>query len=94
VQLAGLSVLDRVPAIYQYPRFTAAGGLMSYGGDVAESYRVAGVYVGRILKGATPADLPVLQAVKVELVINLKTAKSLGLTFPLLLLGRADEVIE
>jgi putative tryptophan/tyrosine transport system substrate-binding protein len=93
-ELASMAVRHRVPAIYQYPQFTAAGGLMSYGGDVAESYRMAGVYVGRILKGEKPADLPVQEVTKVELIINLKTAKAFGMTFPLSLLGRADEVIE
>jgi putative tryptophan/tyrosine transport system substrate-binding protein len=93
-EIAALTVHHRMPAIYQYPEFTAAGGLMSYGGNITESYRLAGIYAGRILKGEKPADLPVQQVTKVELIVNLKTARALGITVPLPLSGRADEVIE
>jgi putative tryptophan/tyrosine transport system substrate-binding protein len=93
-QLAALALKHSLPIVAQGREFTAAGGLMSYGGNIAESNRVAGVYIGRILKGEKLADLPVQQNAKVELILNLKTAKALGLTLPLGLLARADEVIE
>ena len=93
-QLAALTVRHAVPAIHQSRDFTIAGGLMSYGGNFVESHRQTGVYAGRILKGENPAELPVQLVTKVELFINLKTAKTLGVTVPLPLLGRADEVIE
>jgi putative ABC transport system substrate-binding protein len=93
-QLAALTVRHAVPSVHLFRRFAAAGGLMSYGSDDREYYRLVGTYVGRILKGEKPSDLPVQQTTKVELIINLKTARALGLSVPLPLVGRADEVIE
>jgi putative ABC transport system substrate-binding protein len=94
VQLATLATRNAMPAAYKGRDFAAAGGLLGYGTDIAETFRLAGVYTARILKGEKPADLPVQQASKVELIINLKTAKALDISFPITLLGRADEVIE
>jgi putative tryptophan/tyrosine transport system substrate-binding protein len=93
-QLGALSLRYAVPTIFTYRKFVAAGGLMSYGPDEAETYRLVGIYTGKILKGAKPGDLPVHRATKVELMINLKTAKALGIAVPLALSGRADELIE
>jgi putative ABC transport system substrate-binding protein len=93
-QIAALALRHAVPAIYQTRAFAAARGLMSYGGSSTDLYRIAGTYTGRILKGEKPADLPVQQVAKIELIINMKAAKALGITFPTAILVRADEVIE
>jgi len=93
-QLAALTIRHAVPAIYQFHEFVSAGGLMSYGTTIVDTYRPLGVYTGRMLKGEKPAELAVQQATKLELILNMKTAKALGITVPLPLLGRADEVIE
>jgi putative tryptophan/tyrosine transport system substrate-binding protein len=93
-QIAAHALRHAMPAIFQFSDFTAAGGLMTYGADFKTQYRVAGTYIGRILKGEKPADMPVQQATRIELIINMRTAKALGLDLPIALLVRADEVIE
>jgi putative ABC transport system substrate-binding protein len=93
-QIAAVALRNRLPSIYGAKSYPAVGGLMSYGGDTSEAHKQAGIYAGRILRGEKLANLPVQQVTKVELIINLKTARALGISLPLALLGRADEIIE
>ena len=93
-QLGALAARHAVPAIFGFREFAVAGGLISYGASPTDQHRIVGVYIGRILNGEKPANLPVQQATKVDFIVNLKAAKALGLNIPLPLLGRADEVIE